>query len=168
MSGCKFVTMALTIGAVLLSRDSAQAQEKDPHEITSQGVVSEQVREAYTPRDRGVLPGSWKGGEGPALLDCLKRQVQTEEDAIAAVYSARMSYLEVSPELAASLYKSQMAWLQFRMRTAGTSERSHEPAKPQKSFQNCLLRPQSSSASRLTAGASGFLNLSQSGERPDR
>jgi hypothetical protein len=28
--------------------------------------------------------------------------------------------------------------------------------------------PQSSSASRLTAGASGFLNFSQSGERPDR
>jgi hypothetical protein len=27
---------------------------------------------------------------------------------------------------------------------------------------------QSSSASRLTAGAAGFLNLSQSGERPDR
>ena len=29
-------------------------------------------------------------------------------------------------------------------------------------------RPQSSSASRLTAGASGFLNFSQSGELPDR
>jgi hypothetical protein len=28
--------------------------------------------------------------------------------------------------------------------------------------------PQSSSASRFTAGASGFLNLSQSGEQPDR
>ena len=28
--------------------------------------------------------------------------------------------------------------------------------------------PHSSSASRLTAGASGFLNFSQSGERPDR
>jgi hypothetical protein len=28
-------------------------------------------------------------------------------------------------------------------------------------------RPQSSSASRFTAGASGFLNLSQSGDRPD-
>ena len=31
-----------------------------------------------------------------------------------------------------------------------------------------LHRPQSSSASRLTAGACGFLNFSQSGERPDR
>jgi hypothetical protein len=30
-----------------------------------------------------------------------------------------------------------------------------------------LHRPQSSSASRFTAGASGFLNLSQSCERPD-
>jgi hypothetical protein len=30
------------------------------------------------------------------------------------------------------------------------------------------LRPQSSSASRLTAGASGFFILSQSGERPER
>ena len=29
-------------------------------------------------------------------------------------------------------------------------------------------RPQSSSASRLTAGAAGFLNLSQSGDRPER
>jgi hypothetical protein len=29
-------------------------------------------------------------------------------------------------------------------------------------------RPQSSSASRFTAGAAGFLNFSQSGERPDR
>ena len=31
-----------------------------------------------------------------------------------------------------------------------------------------IERPQSSSASRFTAGASGFLNFSQSGERPDR
>ena len=31
-----------------------------------------------------------------------------------------------------------------------------------------LHRPQSSSASRFTAGACGFLNFSQSGERPDR
>jgi hypothetical protein len=30
------------------------------------------------------------------------------------------------------------------------------------------IQPQSSSASRFTAGASGFLNLSQSFERPDR
>ena len=29
-------------------------------------------------------------------------------------------------------------------------------------------RPQSSSASRFTAGAAGFLNFSQSGDRPDR
>src|SRR3954470_13602787 len=29
-------------------------------------------------------------------------------------------------------------------------------------------RPQSSFASRFTAGASGFLNLSQSGDRPER
>ena len=29
-------------------------------------------------------------------------------------------------------------------------------------------RPQSSSASRFTAGASGFLNFNQSGERPER
>src|SRR3977135_2289431 len=34
--------------------------------------------------------------------------------------------------------------------------------------QGSIHPPQSSSASRLTAGASGFLNLSQSGERPDR
>jgi hypothetical protein len=30
------------------------------------------------------------------------------------------------------------------------------------------FRPQSSSASRVTAGAVGFLNLSQSGDLPDR
>jgi hypothetical protein len=34
--------------------------------------------------------------------------------------------------------------------------------------QGSIHPPQSSSASRFTAGASGFLNLSQSGERPDR
>ena len=33
---------------------------------------------------------------------------------------------------------------------------------------SCHRIPQSSSASRRTAGAAGFLNLSQSGERPDR
>jgi hypothetical protein len=32
----------------------------------------------------------------------------------------------------------------------------------------CHYRPQSSSASRFTAGASGFFDLSQSGERPER
>ena len=31
-----------------------------------------------------------------------------------------------------------------------------------------VSRPQSSSASRFTAGASGFLNFSQSGDRPER
>jgi hypothetical protein len=32
----------------------------------------------------------------------------------------------------------------------------------------CGQRPQSSSVSRFTAGAAGFLNLIQSGERPER
>ena len=32
----------------------------------------------------------------------------------------------------------------------------------------CASRPNPLTASRLTAGASGFLNLSQSGERPER
>ena len=43
--------------------------------------------------------------------------------------------------------------------------REAKAAKPKKG--RSPYRPQSSSASRRTAGASGFLNLSQSGERPD-
>ena len=44
--------------------------------------------------------------------------------------------------------------------------REAKAAKPKR--ERNPYRPQSSSASRFTAGASGFLNFSQSGERPDR
>jgi hypothetical protein len=43
-----------------------------------------------------------------------------------------------------------------------------ERASQSSTGEESCYRPQSSSASRFTAGASGFLNLSQSGERPDR
>jgi hypothetical protein len=46
-------------------------------------------------------------------LDCVKRRARQQEDALTAVFSARMSYLEASPELAA-MQKAQTAWVQFR------------------------------------------------------
>ena len=34
---------------------------------------------------------------GPQFLDCLKRRAREQEDALATVFGARMSYLEASP-----------------------------------------------------------------------
>jgi uncharacterized protein YecT (DUF1311 family) len=41
--------------------------------------------------------------------------VRSQQDALEAIYDARMSYLgSQSPELAASLQNAQAAWLRFR------------------------------------------------------
>jgi uncharacterized protein YecT (DUF1311 family) len=82
--------------------------------MTSQGVVSERVRDMYAQEIEACYRESGQIARGPQFLDCLKRHARSQEDALAAVFSARMSYLETSPELAATLQKAQTAWVQFR------------------------------------------------------
>ena len=83
--------------------------------MTAIGVISENVREIYAREVEVCYIEADKTARGPKFLDCLKRQVSGQQDALQAMYDARMSYLSsYSPELAASLQKAQTAWLQFR------------------------------------------------------
>jgi uncharacterized protein YecT (DUF1311 family) len=77
---------------------------------------------------------------GPQFLDCLKRHARSQEDALAAVFSARMSYLETSPELAATLQKAQTAWVQFRDANCAYLRSIARPSYADEAFQNCILR----------------------------
>jgi uncharacterized protein YecT (DUF1311 family) len=70
----------------------------------------------------------------------LKRRARSQEEALAAVFSARMSYLEASPELAATLQKSQTAWVEFRDANCAYIQSIARPAYSDEAFQNCLLR----------------------------
>jgi uncharacterized protein YecT (DUF1311 family) len=133
-----FLTMA--IGFPLLPSDSARSQEKDPHEMTSHGVVSEHVRKMYAKEIEACYQEAGQTARGPQFLDCLKRRARQQEDALAAVFSARMSYLEASPELAATLQKAQTAWVQFRDANCAYIQSIARPSYADEAFQNCLLR----------------------------
>jgi hypothetical protein len=53
-----------------------RSQEKDPHEMTSQGVVSERVRELYAQEIEACYREAGQIARGPQFLDCLKRDAQ--------------------------------------------------------------------------------------------
>jgi uncharacterized protein YecT (DUF1311 family) len=133
-----FLTMA--IGCLLLPSDSARSQEKDPHEMTSQGVISEHVREMYAKEIEACYQQAGQAARGPQFLDCVKRRARQQEDALTAVFSARMSYLEASPELAGTLQKAQTAWVQFRDANCAYIQSIARPSYADEAFQNCLLR----------------------------
>jgi uncharacterized protein YecT (DUF1311 family) len=96
----------------------------------------------------GVKPGlglpayqeAGASARGPQFLDCVKRSARRQEDALAAVFSARMSYLEASPELAQTLQKAQTAWVQFRDANCAYLQSIARPSYADEAFQNCLLR----------------------------
>ena len=52
----------------------------------------------------------------------------------------RMSYLETSPELAATLQKAQTAWVQFRDANCAYLRSIARPSYADEAFQNCILR----------------------------
>jgi uncharacterized protein YecT (DUF1311 family) len=130
----------VTICALLLSWQSARSQEMDPHEMTALGVISENVREIYAREVEVCYNEAGKVARGPQFLGCLQRQVRSQQDALDAVYSARMSYLRSSPELAASLQNAQEAWLHFREANCGFVRSTARANYADEAFQNCVLR----------------------------
>ena len=117
----------------------AQSQEKDPSERTSRGIMTEQVRKLYGNAIEACYQEAGRVARGPAFLDCLKRQVRSEETALDSVYKARISYLGSFPELAATLQNAQTAWLHFRDANCAYI-RAVERANADESFQDCVLR----------------------------
>jgi uncharacterized protein YecT (DUF1311 family) len=81
-----------------------------------------------------------QSARGPRFLDCIRRHARSQEDALAAVFDARMSYLQASPELAASLQNSQTTWVQFREANCAYIRAIAQPSYADEAFQNCLLR----------------------------
>jgi uncharacterized protein YecT (DUF1311 family) len=136
----------ITLFAVMLSWHSARSQqqgqrEKDPHEMTAIGVISENVREIYAREVEVCYIEAGKTARGPKFLDCLKRQVSGQQDALQAIYDARMSYLSsYSPELAESLQKSQTAWTQFREANCAFFRSAARASYADEALLNCVLR----------------------------
>ena len=61
--------------------------------MTNIGVISENVREIYAREIEVCYIEAGKKARGLKFLDCLKRQVSGQQDALQAIYDARMSYL---------------------------------------------------------------------------
>jgi uncharacterized protein YecT (DUF1311 family) len=126
---------------VMLSFQSARSGEKDPHEMTALGVISENVRDIYAREVEACYDEAGKVARGPQFLNCLQRQARSQQDILEAVYSARMSYLRSNaPELAASLQSAQEAWLHFREANCGFVRSSARANNADEAFQNCVLR----------------------------
>lgn len=135
------VSAVITACVLLLSWQPARSQEKDPHEMTALGVITENVRELYAREVDACYVEAGKTARGPKFLDCLQRQVRSQKDALDAMYDARMSYLgSYSPELAASLQKAHTAWLQYRDANCAFIRSLARASYADEAFQNCLLR----------------------------
>jgi uncharacterized protein YecT (DUF1311 family) len=134
------VVSMMALGVALLSSASSRSQEKDPHEMTAQGVISENVRAMYADEIEACYLEAKQSARGPQFLDCLKAHTRSQDEAVAAVFSARISYLEGSPEVAAMLQKSQTAWVQFRDANCAYIRAIARPSYADEAFQNCLLR----------------------------
>jgi uncharacterized protein YecT (DUF1311 family) len=135
------VPATITICVMLLSSQPARSMERDPHEMTALGVISENVREIYAGEVEVCYKEAGKASHGPKFLDCLQRQVRSQKDALDAVYDARMSYLgSHSPELAASLQNAQATWLQFRDANCAFIRSIARASYADEAFQNCVLR----------------------------
>ena len=133
------VVVASTISVALLPWHPAQSQEKDPRERTARSIMTELVRKLYGNAIEACYQEAGRVARGPAFLDCLKRQVRSEEAALDSVYKARISYLGSFPELAATLQNAQTAWLHFRDANCAYI-RAVERANADESFQDCVLR----------------------------
>ena len=135
------VPAVLTACFLLLSWQPTRSQEKDPHEMTALGVISENVREIYAREVESCYQEAGKASRGPKFLDCLQGHARSQKDALDATYDARMSYLgSYSPELAASLQQAQAAWLQFRDTNCAFIRSIARASYADEAFQNCVLR----------------------------
>jgi uncharacterized protein YecT (DUF1311 family) len=125
----------------MISLQTARSGEKDPHEMTALGVISENVREIYAREVEACYNEAGKAARGPQFLDCLQRQARNQQDLLEAVYNARMSYLRSNaPDLAASLQGAQEAWSNFREANCGFVRSAARANHPDEAFQNCVLR----------------------------
>ena len=132
------VAAAMTVCVLMLSCRSARSGEKDPHEMTALGVISENIREIYAREVEACYDEAGKVARGSQFLNCLQRQARSQQDILEAVYSARMSFLSSNdPELAASLKE---AWLHFREANCRFVRSSARANNADEAFQNCVLR----------------------------
>jgi uncharacterized protein YecT (DUF1311 family) len=134
------VLAMMTICVLMLSWKSARSRDENPNEMTTQGVISENVRATYAREIEACYQEAGKVARGPQFLDCLKRHVRAQQNALEAIYSARMSYLESSPELATSLQNAQMAWLHYRDANYSFVRSTARASYADEAFQNCVLR----------------------------
>jgi uncharacterized protein YecT (DUF1311 family) len=88
---------------------------------------------------RSRLATSRLGKQHVGFNFCTKRRSDTQENTLAAVFNARMSYLETFPELAANLQKAQTAWVEFRNANCAYLRSIARRSYADEAFQNCVL-----------------------------
>ena len=108
--------------------------------MTSQGVVSERVRDMYAQEIEACYRESGQIARGPQFLDCLKRHARSQEDALAAVLVPGCRTWRHLEKLAATLQKAQTAWVQFRDANCAYLRSIARPSYADEAFQNCILR----------------------------
>ena len=121
-------------------RAPLESQEKNLHEMTSQGVVSERVRDMYAQEIEACYRESGQIARGPQFPGLSQAPCAQPRRCSGSCFSARMSYLETSPELAATLQKAQTAWVQFRDANCAYLRSIARPSYADEAFQNCVLR----------------------------
>jgi hypothetical protein len=79
----------MTACVLTLSWQSARSGEKDAHEMTALGVISENVREIYVREVEACYDEAGKVAHGPKFLNCLQRQARRQQDILEAVIAPR-------------------------------------------------------------------------------
>ena len=74
------VPAVITVCVAMLSWQSARSGEKDPHEITALGVISENIREIYAREVEACYDEAGKVARGSQFLNCLQRQARSQQD----------------------------------------------------------------------------------------
>ena len=102
--------------------------------MTSQGVVSERVRDMYAQEIEACYRESGQIARGPQFLDCLKRHARSQEDALAAVLvpgCRTWRHLENWPR---RCKRPKRHGFSFATRTAPISNQLHDQATRMKLF----------------------------------
>jgi hypothetical protein len=85
----------LDAAAAVLERIASLKKDYEEQMVAAPASDKKRIAaEAFSAFQKAVTSGQI--AHGPRFLDCLKRHARSQEDALAAVFSARMSYLETS------------------------------------------------------------------------
>ena len=125
---------AFVDGLAPLPSGSARSQEKNPHEMTSQGVVSERVRDMYAQEIEACYRESGQIARGPQFLDCLKRHARSQVDALAAVLVPGCRTWRHLQNWPRRCKRPKRHGFSFATRTAPISDQLHDQATRMKLF----------------------------------